>query len=105
MNDKILQRTYFALKAIFWVLYIATMVGIWKKAPQYLSVIDDVLKIVVGAILGYLFNPWRKTKCTKFHRQVVFTSALILLASSSLKPFLQSVPIVKNVIPHNNTNL
>ena len=101
MNDKILQRTYFTIKAIFWILYIATMVGVWKKAPQYLNIVDDVLKIVVGGILIYFFNPWKNTKCTKFHKQVVFTSALILLASSSLSTFLQSLPFVKNVMPPN----
>ncbi len=68
-----------------------------RFSPKYLDIVDDVLKIVVGMTLVYFFNPFTKTVCTNFHRKVVFTSAIILLFSSSLKTILQNIPGLKKV--------
>ena len=97
-KQSILEKTYFTVKFVFWTLYIIVLLGVWSAAPKYLNIVDDVLKIVVGATLIYFFNPWRKTVCTNFHRKVVFTSAIIILLSSSLKSILQHLPYVKKVV-------
>jgi len=97
-KQNILEKTYFIVKFVFWTLYIIVLLGVWSAAPKYLNIVDDVLKIVVGATLIYFFNPWRKTVCTNFHRKVVFTSAVIILLSSSLKSILQHLPYVKKVV-------
>ena len=93
----ILEKTYFITKFVFWILYIFVLLGVWSAAPKYLDIVDDFLKIVVGFTLIYFFNPFTKTVCTNFHRKIVFTSAIILLLSSSLKTLLQNIPILKRV--------
>ena len=93
----VLEKTYFITKFVFWILYIIVLLGVWAAAPKYLDIVDDVLKIVVGITLVYFFNPFTKTVCTNFHRKVVFTSAIILLFSSSLKTILQNIPGLKKV--------
>ena len=93
----VLEKTYFITKFVFWILYIIVLLGVWAAAPKYLDIVDDVLKIVVGMTLVYFFNPFTKTVCTNFHRKVVFTSAIILLFSSSLKTILQNIPGLKKV--------
>ena len=85
------ERVYFYTKAALWCLYVLTLLGVWAKAPRYLGTVDEVFKLVVGGILIYFFNPWRKTRCTDFHRRVVFSSAVMLLLSSSLKGVLQYI--------------
>jgi hypothetical protein len=99
MNKQhILEKTYFITKFVFWTLYIIVLFGVWSAAPKYLNMVDDVLKIVVGVTLIYFFNPWTKTVCTNFHRKVVFTSAVSILLSSSLKSILQNIPLMKKVV-------
>lgn len=93
----VLEKTYFITKFVFWILYIIVLLGVWAAAPKYLDIVDDILKIVVGITLVYFFNPFTKTVCTNFHRKVVFTSAIILLFSSSLKTILQNIPGLKKV--------
>jgi hypothetical protein len=94
----IVQKTYFYGKLLFWFLYIITLLGVWDKAPEYLNAVDETFKVVIAFILIYFFNPLVKTECTGFHRKVVFTSAIMLLFSSSLKSILQNVPILKRII-------
>ena len=94
----ILEKTYFITKFVFWILYIIVLFGIWSAPPKYLDIVDDILKIVVGITLLYFFNPLTKTVCTNFHRKVVFSSAIILLFSSSLKTILQNIPGLKKLI-------
>jgi len=97
-KQSILEKTYFTVKFVFWTLYIIVLLGVWSAAPKYLNIVDDMLKIVVGATLIYFFNPWTKTVCTNFHRKVVFTSAIALLLSSSLKSILQNIPYMKKIV-------
>ena len=97
-KQRILERTYFTVKYVFWTLYIIALLGVWSAAPKYLNIVDDMLKIVVGITLIYFFNPWTKTVCNNFHRKVVFTSAIALLLSSSVKSILQHLPYMKKVV-------
>lgn len=97
-KNNILEKTYFYTKTLFWILYIFVFFGVWSAAPEYLSKVQSMLKIVIGVILIYLFNPYAKTKFTNFHRQVVFSSGILLLLSSSLASFLKNLPIIKKFI-------
>ena len=97
-KQRILEKTYFITKFVFLMLYIIVLLGVWSAAPKYLNIVDDILKIIVGATLIYFFNPWTKTVCTNFHRKVVFTSAIVILLSSSLKSVLQNIPYMKRVV-------
>jgi len=94
----ILEKTYFITKFVFWALYIIVLLGVWGSAPKYLNIVDDVLKIVVSLTLIYFFNPFTKTVCTNFHRKVVFTSAVFLLLSSSIKTILQNVTGLRKLV-------
>jgi len=94
----LVEKAYFYGKLVLWFLYILVIFGIWDKAPQYLNTVDEAFKLIIALILLYFFNPFVRTECTEFHRQVVFTSAIMLLFSSSLKSILQSVPYLKKVI-------
>jgi len=98
IKSKYLEYMYTWTKYILFSLYALTIVGIWKKAPDYIGTVDDIFKIMVGFILLYFFNPLRKTKCTAFHRKVVFSAGIFLILSSSLKGFLEMVPVLKKII-------
>jgi hypothetical protein len=90
--EKTLEHVFYIMKTSFWILYILSLVGVWASAPKYLNLLDNIMKIVVSVILIYFFNPWKKTKCTNFHRKIVFTSAFFILFSVSFNSILQAFP-------------
>ena len=98
IKSKHLEFVYTWTKYALFSLYALTIIGVWKEAPTYISTVDDIFKIIVGFILLYFFNPLRKTKCTPFHRKVVFSAGIFLILSSSLKGVLEMVPIIKKII-------
>jgi len=48
---KLYERIYDIGRAIFWILYIITILGLWHSAPHYLEKADDIFKIFVGRFL------------------------------------------------------
>ena len=74
-----------------YVLFFAALFGVWSYAPQYLGTLESVLQLYVAGILVLRFNPlWGKKSFDAFDRRIVFSSALLLLASSSLTSYLKS---------------
>lgn len=90
MLTKILTNTYSLLKYLFYILYFAALLGVWSNAPMYLNLVNESFKIFVAVVLIYFFNPLKKTQCTDFHREIVFSAALFLIFSSSISSILHS---------------
>jgi len=90
---KLYERIYDIGRAIFWILYIITILGLWHSAPHYLEKADDIFKIFVG-----LCNPWDEKGISGHHKKIIFEAGIMLLLSSSVKSLLQKVPVVKKVV-------
>ena len=93
IHEKLFTYTLYAT----YILYIIIFLGItnyYPAAPHYLTTLNQILQIYICLFLIYEFNPWRKTqKFTSFHRNVVFSAATFLLASTAASG------IVRNVLP------
>ena len=89
---KTLENIYNITNIFFWIFYIMSLIGIWAAAPKYLDYVDNIMKTLVACILIYFFNPLKKTKCTPFHKKVVFSSAFFILLSVSFNTLLQIFP-------------
>lgn len=85
------KRLYiFAIYASY-VLFFAALFGVWSYAPKYLDTVENWLQLYVGVFLALRFNPlWGKKTFDSFDRRIVFSSALFLLASSSLTHFVRT---------------
>ena len=72
-------------------LYILAIFGITKYAPTYLTTLRNVIKIYVSLILIIKFNPitFKGDRISKFDKNLIFSSALFLLLSTSLITFLE----------------
>jgi len=95
---KLYERIYDIGRIGFWILYIVTILGLWDSAPHYLEKVDDIFKIFVGLILIYLCNPWHERSISGHHKKIIFEAGIMLLLSSSIKSFLQKIPVVKKVV-------
>ena len=84
------QLYIFGLYASY-ALFFAVLFGLWSYAPQYLSTLESILQLYVAGFLILKFNPlFGKETFDAFDRRIVFSSALFLLASSSITAILKS---------------
>lgn len=78
------------------LLYIIVLLGIGGYAPQYLEQIKTFLRIYIGTLLVVTYNPftYKDRHFGDFDRQLVFSSGIFLLLSStiigSIEQYLQN---------------
>jgi hypothetical protein len=85
----------YSLRASF-LLYIIVLLGVGGFAPQYLEHLKSFLRIYIGSLLVIYYNPitYNERKFGEYDRQLVFSSGVFLLLSStiigSIESYLQS---------------
>ena len=85
----------YSLRASF-ILYIIVLLGVGGFAPQYLEYLKSFLRIYIGSLLVIYYNPitYNERKFGEYDRQLVFSSGVFLLLSStiigSIESYLQS---------------
>jgi hypothetical protein len=63
------------------ILYIIISFGLSTIAPQYLSYLQQFLKIYVSLFLIYRFNDFRTIKLTELDRKIGFNAGVLLIGS------------------------
>lgn len=70
---------------LFYVLYFISLVGIFYVNPKYLIIIQLCIRYFVLGFLLLRFHPFQKNiHFNVFDQQIVFSSALFLLATTSI---------------------
>ncbi len=94
------ENFYHLVLYFSYVLYFITLIGISYINPKYLSLLQTILKYFVILFLLFKFHPFQKNvNFTNFDREIVFSSALFLLATSSLTEIVkQYFNKIKNYI-------
>jgi hypothetical protein len=68
-----------------YILYIVAFLGLSVSAPQYLSKLDQFLKIYVSMFLVVRFNPFRDAvPFTELDKRIAFSAGMLLITSSFL---------------------
>lgn len=63
------------------ILYIVISFQLSTIAPQYLSYLQQFLKIYVSLFLIYRFNDFREIKLTNLDRKIGFNAGILLIGS------------------------
>lgn len=81
----------YSLRASF-LLYIIVLLGVGGFAPQYLEQLKSFLRIYIGSLLVIYYNPitYNERKFGEFDRQLVFSSGVFLLLSSTIIGSIES---------------
>ena len=81
----------YSLNASF-LLYIIVLFGVGCYAPQYLESLKSFLRIYIGLVLFITYNPYtyKQKQFGEFDRQLVFSSGIFLLLSSTLISSIES---------------
>jgi hypothetical protein len=70
-----------SIQIITIILYITISFGLSTLAPQYLSYLQQFLKIYVSLFLIYRFNDFRTIKLTELDRKIGFNAGILLIGS------------------------
>jgi len=73
-----------------WFLYIAIFLGLSSNAPEYLYILQTIVKIYVSLFLIYRFNPFRHVKFTQLDTKIAFSAGLFLLGTTALDSIFSS---------------
>ena len=80
----IYEIVFLLLNYAWYILFGLAYFNIWSPANTYLKIVTFYFKTLVACIIIYFFNPYNKTKCTEFHRSIIFTAGTFLLFSEGL---------------------
>ena len=73
-------------------MYILSLIGVSVIAPTYLKLFINVAKIYISLLLLWKFNPFHtKYECTKYDKELIFSSALFLLLTTTIGEVLISI--------------
>tara|TARA_B100000902_G_scaffold400050_1_gene475213 strand:+ start:7356 stop:7679 length:324 start_codon:yes stop_codon:yes gene_type:complete len=89
---------------ISYILYLFVILGVTKYAPEYLNIIKNIIKIYVAIILIIKFNPinFKQKKLSEFDNNLIFSSGLFLLLSTSIISILEKYFLKVIKIPIND---
>lgn len=83
---KAYQKVFLVGINLSFLLYIIVLFGIGGYAPQYLSIMKNILKLYVSILLISIYNPitYKKREFSEFDRKLVFSAGIFLLLSTTL---------------------
>uniref|UniRef100_A0A6C0CGV7 Uncharacterized protein n=1 Tax=viral metagenome TaxID=1070528 RepID=A0A6C0CGV7_9ZZZZ len=88
--SSIVERTFDVTIIILHVAYVAVVVGLLDRKPEYLINVDFWLKVFMAVFLIVRFNPFTSVKFTEFDRKVVFGTGLFLFTVTIVNNYLQT---------------
>ena len=75
-----------------WYIFFAlSKLNLWEHADLYLEKSAYYLKMYIGVMLLYYFNPLKKLEMKPIHRNMVFTAATFILFTSTFEEFFSRV--------------
>jgi len=95
-----LHQTFFeSALYLSYILYFVAYFNIGLYTPEYLTMLQSVMKYYVIIFLLIRFNPVVTTRFTNFDRKVVFSSAIFLLTTTAFNDYAKKfelLDLVKN---------
>jgi len=71
----------------WYLFFVLSKLSLWDNADIYLDKSAYYLKMYIGVMLLYYFNPLRKIEYTKYHKELVVTAALFIILTSTFTEF------------------
>lgn len=89
------QKLYYFISYLLITSYIIASFGIYSLDPNYLKLMQDIIKIYIAINLILRFNPYYKLELNKnnyeFNRRIAFSSGIFLLISSGIFSYFYNI--------------
>ena len=90
-----LHKTFFeSALYLSYILYFVAYFKIGIYTPEYLTVLQSIMKYYVIMFLLIRFNPFVVTKFTDFDRKVVFSSAIFLFTTTAFNDYAKQFDLL-----------
>lgn len=90
-----LHQTFFeSALYLSYILYFIAYFNISIYTPEYLTILQSIMKYYVIAFLLIRFNPFVITNFTPFDRKVVFSSAIFLLTTTAFNDYAKKFELL-----------
>ena len=89
------ENFFYIVLFLSYILYFLAFFQIEYYNPKYQIILENIMKYYVIFFLLIRFNPFSYNSFTSFDRTVVFSSALFLLATTSMNNI---ITLYKNII-------
>ena len=81
------------------ILNVLVLLGTFRYAPEYLTIVTSVIQIYISTIIIYNFNPFHeKKKFSEYDRKIIFSAGIYLLLTTVIGEYLL---YYKNLIQDN----
>lgn len=88
------QKLYYLLSYFSIFLYIVAFIGLSFSVPNYLLLLQEIMKIYISIILILRFNPFYKIEFNKnnyeFDRKIAFASGIFLLLTTGVSTYIRT---------------
>ena len=88
--ETVKKPLYLAMVGALYLSYVVAFLGIMYVNPKYIANLDLAIQTFVCAFLIYKFHPLRQHKLEPFDSNIIFASALLLLANMGLTQYVLS---------------
>ena len=78
------EKAFYISVILSYLLYGLTLFGLYKKAPNYLYLLNMAMRIYVSLFLIIRFNPYVTNRFTEFDRKIAYTSGIFLILTTTL---------------------
>lgn len=79
------ENLFLYLLYFSWILYVIVLLGVTTKAPDYLSTLQNFLKIYIALFLIIKFNIYNThEQMSKFDKRVAFSAGVFLLLTTTI---------------------
>ena len=84
-----MYKNIFILLSLLWIVfYVIILFRLWNDALFYLDMLNYYYRLYMAGILLYFFNPWTNVGMDSFHKSLIFSTALYLIASTTITDFV-----------------
>lgn len=87
-SNKLHHKLYINMLYISYFIYFITLTGVITIGPQYINLLENIIKYYICIFLLLRFNPWTYKYVDKeeieFDRRIAFTSGFFLLFTTTI---------------------
>jgi len=85
-----LSKVYDAYIYLSYFIYIAVMIGVFKTVPEYITVLNSILKMSIATWLIYKFNPFQNVYVlTHLEKKLIFSAGIYIILTTGVGEYLE----------------
>lgn len=89
-----IEHIYDKFLILCWIVYFAVLFGVGTQVPEYLSMMDSIIKYFVSIFLIFQFNPFKENLImadSAFNKKIAYHGGLFIFLTSGISDTLKAI--------------